>query len=196
MKYFILYKPFGTLSQFTREEPHHQTLADLGDFPNDVYPVGRLDKDSEGLLILTNDKSLNHKLLNPNFKHQRTYLAQVEGIPTENNLKLLRSGVKIKVGKRYHSTLPCKAELLSEAPTVHERNPPIRFRKNIPTSWVQLTLTEGKNRQVRKMCAKIGYPVLRLIRISIEQLELTDMEIGEILEVPKESIYQLLNLAK
>lgn len=192
MDYYIIYKPFGVLSQFTREEPHHKTLADLGSFPKDVYPVGRLDKDSEGLLILTNDRNLNHKLLNPNFRHKRTYLAQVEGIPQKENLQYLEKGVQIKVGKKYHRTLPCSAQLLANQPNVHERIPPIRFRQSIPTSWVQLTLIEGKNRQVRKMCAKVGFPVLRLIRISIEDLELGDMKIGEIRKMDKKNLIKLL----
>lgn len=192
MEYFIIYKPFGTLSQFTREAPHHKTLADLGDFSKDVYPVGRLDKDSEGLLILTNDRKLNHRLLNPDFRHKRTYLAQVEGIPEEKDLEKLRKGVQIKVGKKLHSTLPCFAKLLKNVPEVPDRNPPIRFRQNIPTSWLELTLTEGKNRQVRKMCAKIGFPVLRLIRISIEGLELGNMPVGATRKIGKKELFERL----
>ena len=192
MDYYILHKPFGVLSQFTREEPHHKTLADLGEFPKDIYPVGRLDKDSEGLLILTNDPKLNHRLLNPNFRHKRTYLAQVEQIPEKEDLEILEKGVEIKVGKRYHSTLPCKAKLLEPPPSVSERVPSIRYRKSIPTAWIQLTLTEGKNRQVRKMCAKIGFPVLRLIRISIENLSLKQMKSGDLYKIDKAELFHFL----
>ncbi len=190
--YFIIYKPFGYLSQFTKEVPTHLTLADLNDFPKDVYPVGRLDKDSEGLLIITNDKKLTHQLLDPKFKHQRTYLVQVEGIPTEKHLQALRDGVTIRVNKKDYLTLPAQVKLLKETPDLPERNPPIRFRANIPTTWLRLTLTEGKNRQVRRMCAKVGFPVLRLVRTQIEQLCLEKMTIGEIREIDQSGLKKLL----
>ena len=180
MDYFIIYKPFGVLSQFTKEAPHHQTLADFYNFPKDVYPVGRLDKDSEGLLLLTNDKILNHKLLNPKFRHQRTYWVQVEGIPTKEAIQQLQKGVSIKLKKGLYKTLPAKASIFSDAPAVPDRNPPIRFRQNIPTTWLSITLIEGKNRQVRKMCAKVGFPVLRLMRVSIEKLNLGNLQPGDV----------------
>ena len=169
--YYFIYKPFEMLSQFSREG-NHQTLADLDfKFQKEVYPVGRLDADSEGLLLLTNDKTLNHKLLDPKFKHKRVYLAQVEGIVTQEAKTILEKGVSITVDGKKHQTLPCSAELLpatfgDEPGDVPERKPPIRFRKNSPTSWIKLTLHEGKNRQVRKMTAAVGFPTLRLIRIS------------------------------
>lgn len=193
-KYFVIYKPYGMLSQFTREIPEHIVLADLGAFPKDVYPVGRLDKDSEGLLILTNDTGLNERLLHPKFTHSKTYTVQVDGSINAEAVKQLEKGVEIKVGKSMHRTKPARAQILDSSPTLPERNPPVRFRKNIPTSWLRLTITEGKNRQVRKMCAKVGFPVLRLVRTSIEGLELQDMQPGEIRAFSKKTLYRLLRV--
>jgi len=195
-KYFILYKPYGYLSQFTKEVPEHLTLADLGKkFPKDAYPVGRLDKDSEGLLIVTNDKKLNHELLNPQNRHKRTYLAQVEGNPTKEALQELRKGVEIKVDGKLYQTQPAEmVRLLSQKPEVPERNPPVRYRKEIPDSWLEIELHEGKNHQVRKMCAKVGFPVLRLIRTKIEKLEMRDLEPGKVLEMEGSVLYKLLKL--
>ncbi|RMG86910.1 MAG: pseudouridine synthase [Bacteroidetes bacterium] len=197
VKYYIIHKPFGFLSQFSRELPEHRTLADLGNFPKDVYPVGRLDKDSEGLLILTNDKQLTHRLLHPDFHHRRTYLAQVEGIPTPDAIRQLAGGVDIKLGKKKYHTRPCSVRLMGNTPDYHgfmpaPRTPPIRFRKNNPTSWLELTLTEGKNRQVRKMCARAGFPVLRLIRVAIEKLELGDLPIGGVKPLTRTQLFPLL----
>ncbi len=193
-QYYILHKPYNYLSQFTKEVPEHLTLADLGDFPPDVYPVGRLDKDSEGLLLLTNDKKLNHQLLNPAFKHPRTYWAQVDGVPSPAAIEQLRSGVAIKVNKKIHQTLPAQIRILDPAPQVEERDPPIRYRANIPTTWIELTLIEGKNRQVRRMCAKIGFPVLRLLRVSIGALELGDLERGGVREMEREGLFEALGV--
>jgi 23S rRNA pseudouridine2457 synthase len=190
-KYFIIYKPFGMLSQFSKEGDK-PTLADLGNFPKDVYPVGRLDSDSEGLLILTNDKELNHRLLNPKFKHQRTYLAQVDGQVTPVAIEKLCSGVIITVDGKPHYTLPAKAVLLNQAPDLPERTPPVRFRKSIPTSWIELTLHEGKNRQVRKMTASVGFPTLRLVRIAIEDLMLGELKPGEVKEFQRDLLIKLL----
>ena len=192
MKYFLLNKPYGVLSQFTKEIPSHQTLGDCFDFPSDVYSVGRLDRDSEGLLILTNDNRLKHRLLDPTFRHQRTYLVQVENIPTDEAIDSLKKGVTIRINKKNYTTLPAKAALLQEAPPLPTRNPPIRKRKNIPTAWIQLSLTEGKNRQVRRMCAAVGFPVLRLVRIGIEGLTLGSLKMGEVKELSKTKIYSLL----
>jgi 23S rRNA pseudouridine2457 synthase len=181
------------LSQFSREG-EHKTLANLNfNFPKDVYPVGRLDSDSEGLLLLTNDKSLNHKLLDPKFKHNRTYLAQVEGIFSEDAKKKLERGVEISMDGKKYQTLPCKVEIVPE-PKLPERNPPIRFRKNIPTSFIKISLHEGKNRQVRKMTAAVGFPTLRLIRIAIEKIQLENLQPGEVKEIKKEEYYSLLSL--
>ncbi len=189
--YFILYKPFGVLTQFTGEGP---TLASLGAFPREVYPVGRLDKDSEGLLLLTDDKWLNHHLLNPRFGHQRTYYVQVEGIPTPEALKQLQSGVVINVDGRDYRTKPAIAKILDPAPVLPERNPPIRYRASIPDTWIALTLIEGKNRQVRKMTAAVGFPTLRLVRFSMEKINISGMQVGEILELDEKTVYHQLGL--
>ncbi|MFK7981441.1 MAG: pseudouridine synthase [Saprospiraceae bacterium] len=187
MATYIIYKPFNMLSQFTREAPHHVTLADLAfNFSKNVYPVGRLDADSEGLLILTDDKSLNAKLLNPKNKAPKTYWVQVEGVPTEKDLQPLKKGLTIKIKKKIHHTAPAKASLLPETPNLPPRTPPIRFRKAIPTTWISLTITEGKNRQVRRMCAAIGFPVLRLVRVGLAgswygKGLLEDMNTGDVL---------------
>lgn len=176
-RYFIINKPFGMLSQFRKEAEHHRTLGELYPFPSDVYPIGRLDRDSEGLLILTNDKSLNARLLRPEAAHSRTYWVQVEGNPDQQALKQLAEGVKIRVNKRDYLTQPAKAMLLPAewSATVQARKPPIRVRKTVPDSWLELQLTEGKNRQVRRMCAAVGYPVLRLIRTAIGQLQIQEL---------------------
>ncbi|GGF22549.1 pseudouridine synthase [Echinicola rosea] len=189
LRYFVIYKPFGILSQFSGDA---NTLKELGDFPKDVYPVGRLDKDSEGLLLITNDKSLNHYLLNPQFGHQRTYLAQVEGIPDEVALRTLEAGVSIKVDGKMYKTKPAKAKLKKNAPLLPERDPPIRYRKTVPDSWVELVLIEGKNRQVRKMTAAVNHPTLRLVRWSMEELDISGFEVGEIRELDQAGIYRLL----
>ncbi|RMF20174.1 MAG: pseudouridine synthase [Bacteroidetes bacterium] len=192
-RYFIFYKPYGVLSQFTAEVAGQRTLAEFG-FPPEVYPVGRLDRDSEGLLLLTDDKRLNHRLLNPAFRHRRTYLAQVEGLPDTEALERLRRGVDIRVGKKPYTTLPAEVEALEAPPPLPPRTPPIRFRKTVPTSWLRLTLREGKNRQVRRMCAAAGLPVLRLVRIAIEDLELGDLQPGQWQELPREMVRKRLRL--
>lgn len=188
MKYYLIYKPFGTICQFSKEGDH-PTLAEMGFlFPKDVYPVGRLDTNSEGLLLLTNDKSVNSLLLDPKNAHERSYWAQVEGAATDEAANQLVKGVEISVDGKAYKTLPCKAHVLREEPTLPERNPPIRFRANIPTSWIELTLHEGKNHQVRKMCAKVGFPVLRLVRVRIGQLFVFDMQPGEVRELTRNEL--------
>lgn len=184
-KYFLIYKPYGYLSQFTREAPEHKTLGDLYPFPPDVYPVGRLDQDSEGLLLLTDDKSLNKRLLDPAFSHERTYWVQVEGIPDKKALDALCKGVEIRIKGQTYTTRPAQVQLLNQAPPLPDRDPPIRIRKNIPTSWLELTLIEGKNRQVRRMCAQVGFPVLRLVRSRIGALKVEGMQIGEVRELDR-----------
>ena len=179
------------LTQFSGEGP---TLATLGEFPKEVYPVGRLDKDSEGLLLLTDDKSLNHQLLNPRFAHQRTYYVQVEGIPTPEALAQLQVGVTIQVDGKAYRTKPAVAKLLEDAPTLPDRDPPIRFRAAIPDRWLALTLIEGKNRQVRKMTAAVGFPTLRLVRFSMEKITLDGMGVGEVRELSQEVVYRALGL--
>ena len=193
--YYFIYKPFNYLSQFSKDHPDHLTLADLDfNFPKDVYPIGRLDKDSEGLLLLSNDKQLNHQLLNPKHLHQRTYWAQVDGAITSEAIEQLTSGVTIRINKKPYHTKPAIVSLLTPPPTLPERNPPIRYRKNIPTSWVSLSLTEGKNRQVRRMCAAVGFPVLRLVRVQIEQLGLQELKPGEVRSIAGLELKQLLKI--
>ncbi|OYQ65612.1 pseudouridine synthase [Pseudanabaena sp. SR411] len=173
--YIVFYKPYGVLCQFTDDSTSPRpTLKEYIDIP-EVYSVGRLDFDSEGLLLLTNDGQLKHRLIDPQFEHPRTYWVQVENIPTEAALQKLRNGMTIQ-GYR---TKPAIANLLDTEPDLPERNPPIRFRANIPTTWLELTLTEGKNRQVRKMTAAVGFPTLRLVRVAIAHLSLGDLAVGQ-----------------
>jgi 23S rRNA pseudouridine2457 synthase len=190
-RYYIIYKPYLVLSQFSAQEGK-QTLADFFSVPKDVYPVGRLDADSEGLLILTNDKALNHRLLNPSFAHEREYWAQVDGNATTEAVSSLQKGVTINIDGIMYATKPCKTSLFTTEPIVPTRTPPIRFRKEIPAPWVQLILTEGKNRQVRKMTAAIGFPTLRLIRHRIESITLGTMQPADMMELSKASIYKKL----
>lgn len=195
LRYFIIYKPFQVLSQFTAEAGK-KSLKDLFKVPSDVYPVGRLDYDSEGLLLLTNDKNINHQLLDPRYAHEREYWVQVEGIPSSEALGLLQSGITITIDGRPWTTKPAKIFPFREMPAVPERNPPVRFRQHIPTSWIKLILTEGKNRQVRKMTAKVGYPTLRLIRYRIGKITLGHLLPGEMLELDKTTVYQSIITVK
>ncbi len=160
-----LNKPFGVLSQFTPDHPGQRTLAEFA-LPPGVYPLGRLDRDSEGLLLLSDEPGLNTRLLDPRHTHPRTYWAQVEGLISDSALRQLREGVVFDGRK----TLPARAELVT--PDVPPRDPPIRHRANIPTSWIALELTEGRNRQVRRMTAATGFPTLRLVRVRIGQFAL------------------------
>jgi 23S rRNA pseudouridine2457 synthase len=185
-KYYLLNKPYGVLSQFTDKE-NRVTLTSIYHFPKDVYPVGRLDLDSEGLLLLTNDKSLTDYLLNPKKKHEREYYVQVESIPTKEALQKLRQGIELKEGK----TLPAKVKIIDD-PKFPDRVPPIRVRKNIPVSWISLILTEGRNRQVRRMTAAAGYPTLRLVRVRIKNLMLGELKSGEFRELKEEEIKKLV----
>jgi 23S rRNA pseudouridine2457 synthase len=191
MDYFIIYKPYLVLSQFSAMDGK-QTLADYFDVPKDVYPVGRLDYDSEGLLILTNDKQLNNRLLNPLFAHEREYWVQVDGAITPEAVGQLQKGTSINIEGKQYRTKPCKALLFTNPPIVPERNPPIRYRKEIPAPWLQLTLKEGKNRQVRKMTASVGFPTLRLIRFRIEKLTINALQPGEMISINQKDIYKLL----
>lgn len=163
------HKPYGVLSQFTMEVEGQRTLAEFG-FPPKVYPLGRLDADSEGLLLLSDEPGLNTRLLDPKQRHWRRYYAQVEGEAGEEALGQLARGVLIQ-GKK---TLPARAWRLENQSPLPERNPPIRFRKNIPTIWIAVELTEGRNRQVRKMTAAVGLPTLRLFRRQIGKYEMPD----------------------
>lgn len=184
--YYKIYKPFGVLSLFIDNEGR-PTLKNLYDFPPNVYPVGRLDMDSEGLLILTDDKSLTDLLLNPAFKHRREYLVQVEGIPDKNDIEKLENGIVIRGRK----TLTAEAEIIN-VPMLPQRIPPIRFRKNVSDSWIKIILIEGRNRQIRKMTAAVGFPTLRLVRSRIENISLDDMQPGEVRELSREEIKELV----
>jgi len=166
-------KPFRVLCQFSGARPGRSTLADFIDAAG-VYPAGRLDFDSEGLLLLTDSGALQHLITDPGQKLPKTYLVQVEGAPEKNALARLRRGVRLQDGM----TLPARASLI-ESPDIWPRDPPVRCRKSIPTAWLELTVTEGRNRQVRRMTAAIGHPTLRLIRIRIGRWELGALEPGE-----------------
>ncbi len=165
------YKPFDVLSQFTRDVPTHHTLAEFGFGPG-VYPIGRLDRDSEGLLLLSDEARWTDLLLNPKRAHPRTYHAQVEGLVEDSALLALRRG---GLDLKDFRTRPCLATRLDTEPEHPPRSPPIRYRKSIPTTWLELTLTEGKNRQVRRMTATVGSPTLRLIRVAMGGLTISDL---------------------
>jgi 23S rRNA pseudouridine2457 synthase len=191
LTYYIAYKPFQTLCQFSAS-PGKKNLKDYFPLHEDIYPVGRLDYDSEGLLLLTNDPLINHRLLNPSNRHEREYWVQVEGVIDHSNLQELQSGVRISIDGKPYLTQRCKATRLSNDIAVPERIPPIRFRKHIPTSWISLVLSEGKNRQVRRMTASIGFPTLRLIRVRIVKLTMDAMQPGDLMEISRNKIYRLL----
>lgn len=186
-RYFVINKPNGVLTQFT-DKDNRPTLSSLYQFPKDVYPIGRLDMDSEGLLLLSNDKELVDYLLNSKNKHEREYYVQVEGVPSKEALENLCSGVEIREG----NTLPAKAKII-EDPGFSERVPSIRVRKTIPTSWISLTLIEGMNRQVRKMTAAVGLPTLRLVRVRIKNILLGNLKRGEVRELASKELEDLIN---
>ena len=167
-------KPYGVLSQFTdRSTPPRPTLAGFG-FPSDIYPAGRLDFDSEGLLLLTDDGRLAHRLTDPRHKQPKTYWVQVEGTPDEARLQALGEGVLLNDGP----TLPVQARRI-EAPALWPRDPPVRYRKTVPDAWLELQITEGRNRQVRRMTAAVGLPTLRLIRVAIGKIRVDGLAPGD-----------------
>jgi len=183
LRYLIFNKPYGVLSQFSGGANTLKTYIPI----KDVYPVGRLDGDSEGLLLLTDDGPLQHRLSDPKFGHPRTYWAQVERVPDERALERLRQGVSIQ---GYH-TRPAQVRLLAEEPDLPPREPPIRFRKNVPTAWLELILVEGRNRQVRRMTAAIGHPTLRLVRVAIGQLTWGNLHPGNWRELSVKAVQEL-----
>ena len=185
--YILFYKPYGVLSQFS-DNSGRKTLKAFGPFPRDIYPVGRLDADSEGLLLLTNDGPAKHLLLEPRYGHQRTYLVQVERVPSENALARLRAGVTIEGRKTKQATVT----LIDPEPSVPLREIPIRLRKSVPTAWLEIALTEGRNRQIRKMTASVGHPTLRLIRTKLGPLTLTGLNPGEHRPLSKLELHSLL----
>lgn len=191
--YLLFNKPYGVLTQFSDASANPRpTLKEYVPVP-DVYPVGRLDRDSEGLLLLTNHGTLQHRLSDPQFGHPRTYWVQVEGIPEAAALESLRQGVTIQG----YQTRPIQIQPLTVAPDLPPRDPPIRVRQSIPTAWIEMTLTEGRNRQVRRMTASVGLPTLRLIRVAIAHLTLEGLAPGQwrtLTESEINSLYQLLNL--
>ena len=168
------HKPYGVLSQFTPDGSPNRPLAEFG-FPQNVYPIGRLDADSEGLLFLSDEPAWNARLLEPRHAHEREYWVQVERIPEVSDLERLAAGVFVQGRK----TLPCRAWLPEPQPDVPPRDPPIRYRKNVPECWIVLELVEGKNRQVRRMTAAIGHPTLRLLRVRIGKLTLGNLSPGQ-----------------
>ncbi len=188
-KYIIFYKPYGVLCQFTADTPDRRTLKDYIPI-SEVYPVGRLDWDSEGLMLLTNHGQLQHRLAHPQFGHERTYWVQVERIPDDTALIQLQQGVTIQD----YRTRPAVVKQLFTEPPLLERDPPIRWRKNIPTAWLEMTLKEGKNRQVRKMTAAVGFPTLRLVRVAIAHLKLASLQPGQWRDLTPHELKLLLNL--
>jgi 23S rRNA pseudouridine2457 synthase len=182
-RYILFYKPFGVLCQFSGEG---RTLKHYIPIEN-IYAAGRLDHDSEGLLLLTNDGSLQHRLTDPKFQHPRTYWAQVEGTPDEKALQRLASGVTI----RDYRTRPARVRRLSQEPALPPRDPAIRYRKSVPTAWLEITLTEGRNRQVRRMTAAVGHPTLRLVRVVIGDLRLQKLQPGEWRELTGDEVRRL-----
>lgn len=195
-QYILFYKPYNVLSQFSEGNTPPASTAEprltLKDFipVADVYPVGRLDRDSEGLMLLTNHAQVQHRLSDPRFAHPRTYWVQVEQVPPAAALVQLRQGVTIK---GYH-TRPCQVKQLAAEPLLPPRDPPIRVRQSIPTAWLEMTLQEGKNRQVRRMTAAVGYPTLRLVRVAIAHLQLGTLKPGQWRSATADERQRLLQL--
>lgn len=192
-RYFVIYKPYGVLCQFTPEHGK-KSLADVVKVPKDVYPVGRLDENSEGLLILSNDGQFIHELLNPEFEHERTYWAQLDGEITPAALQSLEEGVSIRVSKEDYTTLPAQVKKISDPTALPERPVRVDFNQSRGYSWIALTLKEGKNRQVRKMTAAVGFPTVRLVRTQIESLAIGNLKPGQQLEFSESSIRKKLKM--
>ncbi len=171
-KYYLAYKPFDVLCQFTKEKDDDRTLQELKIADKDVYSVGRLDKDSEGMLLLTNDNKLKNAITHAENKIYKSYYCQVEGLISTKAISQLQNPLTIKINGSNYTTKPAKVRPLENVENLPDRNPPIRHRESIPTSWIEIKICEGKNRQVRKMLATVGFPVLRLIRVGIGNLKL------------------------
>ncbi|HTA61877.1 MAG TPA: pseudouridine synthase [Bacteroidia bacterium] len=190
--YFIIYKPYKMLSQFVRM-PKKKVLADLVyDFPAGTNALGRLDENSEGLLILSTDKQLTNLLLQPQNQHARVYWVQVHGKVSEETLQTLEVGISIRMHKEDYATKPCKARIIDTPNNLAQRGHPVR--DDITTTWIELILTEGKFHQVRKMTAAVGHQTMRLIRVAIEDILLLDMKPGEVKEIAQEEIYSKLKI--
>lgn len=186
MRYILFHKPYSVLSQFSGEGHTLRKYIPV----KDVYPMGRLDRDSEGLMLLTSDGGLQHRLSDPKFEHPRTYWAQVEGVPDEQAMRRLERGIRIED----YVTRPAKAQILAEEPKLPPRNPPIRYRKTVPVAWIELVLTEGRNRQVRRMTAAVGHPTLRLVRVAIGDLRLEGLQPGEWRDLSDDELAALLRI--
>ncbi len=192
LRYFIINKPYKVLSQYTNEIGN-KGLGSIFRIPKGIYAVGRLDLDSEGLLILTNDKKLNNFLLNPENEHKRTYHVEVEGTPSTAVLNVLSEGISITIDGKLYRTKKAEVRILKDY-DFPERSPAVNRIKHPETSWIEVILTEGKNRQVRKMTAKVGHPTLRLIRVGIESLALHPLMPGQIVMISKKVLYKKLKL--
>ena len=190
-QYILFYKPCQVLTQFSAEGGKKTLAAFFPAIAKNIYPVGRLDYDSEGLLLLTDDASLTHRLLDPSFAHPRTYWVQVEGEISAAALRQMAQGITINIDGKPYRTKKAVAQFIGPAPALPERNPPVRHRKNIPTSWLSLTLTEGKNRQVRRMTAAVGFPTLRLVRYAIGNVTIQGFSAGEHREMGEGMVQQL-----
>lgn len=190
MQVIRFWKPFNVLCQFT-DSDGRATLADYIPVPN-VYAAGRLDYDSEGLLLLTNSNIIAHRLTDPRFEHPKTYWVQVEKVPSEADLNQLRAGITLRIDREEFRTRPAQVRMLDSAPDVPARTPPIRYRANIPTAWLELTIHEGKKRQIRRMTAAIGFPTLRLIRVRIGQIGLGGLQVGEWQALAADEVQQLM----
>ena len=193
-RYFVVYKPYNMISQFVSPYAHHRLLGDLDfEFPEGTHAIGRLDEHSEGLLILTTDKSVTRKLMHPSKEHVRKYLVHVQREVSEETLKQLQEGITIEVKRKGdYITQPCTVNLLEESPTIHIRED--AYIEHVPHTWLEFILTEGKNRQIRKMCKMVGHRCKRLIRTHIEDLSIEGFEPGEVREFTKNEIFRLLRI--
>ena len=188
--YFLVYKPYGMITPI-KPTGKNTKQKSLHKFPLDCYPIDRLETDSEGLLLLTNDKKINHKLLDAKMHFKKTYLVQVDGEISDEAIKKLCDGLEIKLEGKNYTTLPAKAEKI-EPPSLPPRIPPVRFRKTVPTSWLKIELTEIKNRQVKTMTAAVGFPTLRLVRCGMEKIEVGNMLPNDVVEMTNEEVYKKL----